>query len=41
MSRPFEAYFDDPEYQQAAVIDGFKHDFSFLLPVAIPVVSQN
>lgn len=22
---PLEAYFDDPEYQQAAVIDGFKH----------------
>ena len=22
---PLEAYFDDPEYQQAAAIDGFKH----------------
>ena len=32
---PLEAYFDDPEYQQAAAIDGFKHVLA-PPPVAIP-----
>jgi hypothetical protein len=32
---PLEAYFDDPEYQQAAAIDGFKHVLA-PPPAAIP-----